>query len=278
MPFYLKPLIYSMNSETPYTVLRQTDLRRVSDDTVVPVLSGCEASSQLLVLVWPQLGDFDSLEYAWWLKRESALLHSKDLTIRAVGIGDRAAGQRFCRFTGFPEAWLLTDPDAALHRRLNLYQGLSLKVPGLTTAQNAWVNLMLMCAGIGSPGTLAEVFRGYRGDRSAPQLIPDEETINATPLPPFKGSFFKRAGGSGFQRPFELATLRLRNMAEVLGHWTTYVPNAAYLAQRGGSFLFDVQGRLLYQHIDPGILGFAQTMNRPLSFLEHQGDLVEGKL
>ncbi|MFN9955494.1 MAG: AhpC/TSA family protein, partial [bacterium] len=88
-----------------------------------------------------------------------------------------------------------------------------------------------------------------------------------TPLPAFKGSFFKLAGGSGFQRPFELATLRLKNMVEVLKNWSTYVPNSAYLTQRGGTFLFNNQGELLYEHRDPGILGFAANMSQPLSFL-----------
>jgi hypothetical protein len=129
------------------------------------------------------------------------------------------------------------------------------------------MNLMLMCAGIGSPGTLAEVFRGYRGDRQAPQLISDEEVVQAKPLPPLQGSFFKLAGGTGFQRPFELATLRLRNMVEALGHWNTYVPDAAYLTQRGGTFLFDAQGNLVYEYRDRGILGFAAKMSDPLSFL-----------
>ena len=124
-----------------------------------------------------------------------------------------------------------------------------------------------MCAGIGSPGTLAEVFRGYWGDRRAPQLIDDDEVVRAAPLPAIKGSFFKLAGGEGFQRPFELATLRLRNMAEVLGHWNTYAPDKAYLTQRGGTFLFDSQGKLLYEHRDRGILGFAADMSNPLSFL-----------
>jgi AhpC/TSA antioxidant enzyme len=160
------------------------------------------------------------------------------------------------------------DPQAALHRQLGLYPGLSVKLPGLQPAQNAWLNLLLMCAGIGSPGTLAEVFRGYRGDRRAPQLIAETETVKAAPLPPIKGSFFDRAGGSGFQRPFELATLRLRNMVEVLGHWSTYVPDSTYLTQRGGTYLFDHQGILIYEYKDPGILGFSQTMSRPLSFLE----------
>jgi hypothetical protein len=121
---------------------------------------------------------------------------------------------------------------------------------------------------MGSPGTLREVFRGYRGDRFAPQLIGDAEVIHAKPLPPFKGSLFKGAGGIGFQRPFELATLRLRNMTEVLSHWQTYVPNSAYLTQRGGTFLFNQQGELLYEHRDRGILGFAGNMSSPLSFLE----------
>ncbi len=127
---------------------------------------------------------------------------------------------------------------------------------------------MLMCAGIGSPGTLKEVFRGYLGDRSAPQLIAADEVVQAKPLPAIKGSFFDRAGGNGFQRPFELATVRLKNMTEVLGQWKTYVPDARYMTQRGGTFLFEPDGRLLYEHRDRGILGFAENMSRPLSFLD----------
>jgi AhpC/TSA antioxidant enzyme len=139
-------------------------------------------------------------------------------------------------------------------------------------AQNAWLNLMLMCVGLGSPGTLAEVFRGYRGDRNAPQLIAEDEVVQAAPLPAFEGSFFNLAGGKGFQRPFELATLRLRNMTEVLSHWKTYVPDAAYLTQRGGTFLFDSEGNLFYEHRDRGILGFAADMSDPLSFLAGWAD------
>ncbi len=257
-----------------YAIFKQAQKMRVSDGAIVPLLSDCEFSRRLLVLVWPQLGDFDTLEYAWWLQREALRIQSQGLVIRAVGIGDRASGQKFCNYTGFPADFLFVDPKAELHRKLDLYPGLSLKIPSLSTAQNAWINLMLMCAGIGSPGTLAEVFRGYRGDRQAPQLIDDEQVVRAAPLPPLKGSFFNLAGGKGFQRPFELATLRLRNMVEVLSHWKTYVPDAAYLTQRGGTFLFNDLGELLYSHRDPGILGFAADMSHPLSFLglELSGD------
>jgi hypothetical protein len=248
----------------------------VSDGAIAPILESCGSAPRQLVLLWSQLGDFDNLEYAWWLQRDAEQLQAAGIMVRAVGIGDRASGEQFCTYTGFPPDCLFVDPTAQLHQALNLYPGLSLKLPGLSPAQNAVFNLLLMCAGIGSPGTLAEVLRGYWGvypeggtasHRRAPQLIADEETVKAFPLPPIKGSVFQKAGGKGFQRPFELATLRLRNMAEVLSHWKTYVPDSAYLTQRGATFLFNPQGELLYEHRDRAILSFAADMSNPLSFL-----------
>jgi AhpC/TSA antioxidant enzyme len=255
-----------------YEVLRGCQRQRVSDGIVGPVLENY--GDRQLLLVWSQLGDFDSLEYAWWLQREWGRLQAAGVTVQAIGIGDRAAGQKFCDYTGFDPNALWVDPTAELHRQLGLYAGLALKIPGLLAHQNAWLNLMLMCAGIGSPGTLAEVWRGYKGDRSAPQLIGADEVLKASPLPALQGSFFDIAGGSGFQRPFELATLRLRNMVEVLKNWGSYVPDGTYLTQRGGTFLFDGQGDLLYEHRDRGILGFSENMSYPLSFLWNLGVLV----
>jgi len=57
-------------------------------------------------------------------------------------------------------------------------------------------------------------------------------------------------------------------MAEVLGHWRTYVPRDDFLTQRGGTFLLEADDTLLHDHRDRGILGFAENMNRPLQFLE----------
>jgi hypothetical protein len=251
-----------------YEILRQTQRQRVSDGETTAVLADCAGARRLLVLVWSQLGDFDSLEYAWWVQRGREDLARRGIALRAVGIGDRASGQRFCAYTGFPPAHLFVDETAALHRQLGLYAGLTLKPPGLRPGQAAWLNLMLMCAGLGSPGTLREVLRGYTGDRRAPQLIGDDEVVKAGPLPPLTGKAFDIVGGDGFQRPVELATLRLRNMTEVLSHWRTYVPNAAYLTQRGGTFLFDGDGQLLYEHRDRGVLGFAANPANPLAFLD----------
>ena len=219
------------------------------------------AGKRRLVLLLSQLGDFDSLEYAQALVPVLPQLESAGITVLAIGIGDEAGRQRFCAFTGFPLECLEVDAEPELHRALGLYEGLR-QIGG------PWPNLLLMCAGIGSPGTLAEVLRGYTGDRSAPERIGDEETIQAGPLPPLKGSFFARAGGTGFQRPFELATVRLRNMSEVLGHWRTYVPRDDFLTQRGGTFLLEADDTLLYSHRDRGILGFSATKARPHSFLD----------
>lgn len=256
-----------LRADHVHRLLSQRQRIRVSDGQECPILQGC-TGSRLLVMIWPQLGDFDSMESAWWLQRERELLQKQGIQLRAVGIGDRESGQAFCQFTGFDPKALLVDPTAALHQELGLYRGLAVKLPGLSPGWKGWLNLMLMCAGIGSPGTLREVLRGYTGDRRAPQLIGDEEEIRAKPLPPLRGSWFDWAGAKGSQRPFELATLRLRNMGEVLSRWSTYVPDAAHLPQRGGTYLFDEQGRLLYHHRDPGILGFAEDRHRPLSFLE----------
>lgn len=76
--------------------------------------------------------------------------------------------------------------------------------------------------------------RGCSGDRKAPQRIADDETIKAGALPSIKGSRFRWAEGVGFQRPVELATLRLRNMAEVLAHRRTDVPRDDVINQRVG--------------------------------------------
>jgi len=185
-----------------YEILSQTQRQRVSDGAIASIFDGCQSASRKLILVLPQLGDFDSLEYIWWIQRERDRIESEGIAMRAIGIGDRQSGEYFCKFTGFEPNWMFIDNTGELHRQLNLYAGLTTKFPLLTSGQSAWVNLMLMCAGIGSQGTLKEVLRGYTGDRHAPQLIADDEVIKAAPLPPLRGSFFKWAVGSGFQRPF----------------------------------------------------------------------------
>ncbi len=209
-------------------------------------LPGLGTGRRRLVLLLSQLGDFDSLEYIQALVPALPRLEAAAIVPVAFAIGGPAGAARLCAYTGLPPALLQVEEQPHLHRALGLYSGLQ-------TPLGPWPGLLLMCAGIGSPGTLAEVLRGYTGDRSAPQRLAG---------PPFDRL------GEGYQRPFELATVRLRNMQEVLGHWRTYVPSDRWLTQRGGTFLLDADDTVLYSHRDRGILGFSETMAEPLRFLE----------
>lgn len=105
-----------------------------------------------------------------------------------------------------------------------------------------------MCAGIGSSGTLKKVLQGYTGYHRAPQRIAEDEVIHGPPLPRIRGSVFAGACGTGFKRPFELATIRLRNMGQILSHWRTSVLRDDFLTQRGGAFLLDSDDPLLVAH------------------------------
>lgn len=223
-------------------------------------IPGMEPGQKRLVVVLSQLGDFDSLEYAQALVPALPRLAAVGIRLQAIGIGDARGAERFCRYTGLPRQHLLVEGDPSLHRSLGLY-------PGLGTPAGPWPALLLMCAGIGSPGTLAEVLRGYSGDRTAPPRLSADQVVELGNLPAIPGSLFDRLG-RGYQRPFELATVRLQNMVEVLSHWRTYVPRDDFIGQRGGTYLLAEDDSLLYCHRDRGILGFSATMARPLSFLD----------
>ena len=223
-------------------------------------LPGIEQDRLRLVVLLSQLGDFDSVEYAQALAAAQPRLDAAGLAVTAIGIGDAAGADRFCHYTGFRRQQLQVEANAELHRSLDLYGGLQ-------SGAGPWPDLLLMCAGIGSPGTLAEVMRGYSGDREAPERIAADQHVQLGSLPSLPGSLFARLG-SGYQRPFELATVRLQNMVEVLSHWRTYVPRDDFITQRGGTWLLDADGNVLYSYRDRGILGFSATMARPLSFLD----------
>ena len=81
--------------QNAYSILSQTQCLRISDGEIKPIFDGCSNSSQTLVLIWSQLGDFDNLEYAWWLQREKEKLQTKGINIRAVG--------SFVSIRGFPK-------------------------------------------------------------------------------------------------------------------------------------------------------------------------------
>mmetsp|Transcript_17291 Transcript_17291/g.55650 ORF Transcript_17291/g.55650 Transcript_17291/m.55650 type:complete len:338 (+) Transcript_17291:221-1234(+) len=254
-----------------------------------------------LVVLLPQLGEFDSAEMCEQLVAVRPDLQEASIDLCVVGIGDAAGAGRFSEFTGLPLDVLRVDPDAAIHEALGLHAGPEWSVPDavpdsvltallgtlpggvpaddaqLRPAFTAWLRYLAMCAGIGAPGTLPEILRGYLGDRSAPERFAPDAVVTAGPVVigpgvgPVKLGPISYANGwaeeEGYQRPVELATVRLRNMVEVLGRWSTYVANPTKLAQRGGTFLFDADGAALYEYRHRGVLTYSSTMSRPLTFL-----------
>eukprot|EP00879_Flechtneria_rotunda_P025975 GHRR01027642.1.p1 GENE.GHRR01027642.1~~GHRR01027642.1.p1 ORF type:complete len:151 (+),score=48.13 GHRR01027642.1:67-453(+) len=87
---------------------------------------------------------------------------------------------------------------------------------------------------------MMQVIRGYIGDQSARQVFQESSPFDIL--------------GKGYQRPFELATLRLLNMVGILPKWSQLSPpDANLLTQQGGALVFEGQ-QVLFKHMDSGIL------------------------
>ncbi|PSC69127.1 hypothetical protein C2E20_7298 [Micractinium conductrix] len=216
------------------------------------VYSAATGEKVQLSSLWPQgsrcvvaclthFADLSSIELAQKLLPALSQLQAAGVGFVAVGLGEPEKARRFSELLGFPLDCLYADPTGELYTAL----GFS---PGFLPEANvsAYAKLLPMLAGIGSPGTLQEVLRGYFGDRNS--------------KPVFSGaSNLFDVLGSGYQRPFELATLRLFNMQLVLTHWKELAPvDERLLTQQGGVLVFE-GSTTMYKHSDAGILRIADV-------------------
>ena len=176
------------------------------------------SGTKRLICVLGLLGDLDSFEYVQILKNNLEKLRTNNINLLIIGIGDELSSKQFCNYTGFPDEFIKLVNDSSLHKELGCCSGLELDI-------EPFLNLILMCIGIKSPGTLREVIRGYTGDKKSLEIFDHDEEILKSLLPNIKGSIFDKAGGTGFLRPFEMATLRLGNMIEVINNWDIYIFN-----------------------------------------------------
>ena len=64
--------------QDPFKILSQSQRLRVSDGAITSIFDGCPSASRRLILVLSQLGDFDSLEYIWWIQREIERIQSAE--------------------------------------------------------------------------------------------------------------------------------------------------------------------------------------------------------
>ena len=254
------------------------------DGSVASAVEGLGTKS--LVIVLPQLGDFDTAEYVEQLLACESEMQAADLDWRIISIGDAGSAKRFAQFTSLPLERIRVCEDDRLHSSLGLACGPNWDLPGWCPEtvfgldSRAWLNYMAMCAGLASPGTLQEIFRGYVGDKDAPERLAADAQVRAGPIT-ITGTRRVTIGEGlidyenlwkdeqGYQRPVELATVRLRNMVEVLSNWKEYVPDDRFLAWRGATFVFDGED-LDYEHVTPGVLTYSATPSRPLAFLEER--------
>ena len=213
-----------------------------------------------LIVLFGLLGDFDSFEYAINLKTFIDNNEAENLDIFALGIGNQNGKEKYCKFTGFSEKNLIVVSDNQIHNSLKISRGLD-------TGLGGWVNMLLMLSGINSLKTIKEVIRGYTGDRKAKQIYSEFDEIDVLKFLKFSGNSFRKVFGTGYLRPFELATFRLNNMNEIIKNWGDYILHAKYLPQRGASFILNNENQVIYNFFSSDVLGYSSNMRDPLGFL-----------
>ena len=214
-----------------------------------------------LIVLLGSFADFDSFEYSQQLSAQSNWLAKHSVHLILIGIGSEKSKESFCKFNKIDINNVIAVKNADLHEKLNLNAGLVTQMPAI-------INLLIMCTGINSRGTIKEVLRGYFGDKNARSLFTFDEDINLGPFSLLKGSMFDIFSKEQNLRPFELATRRLMNMIEILSNWNIYVPDSSFLTQRGATILFNEKGEVLYEFISESLLGYSSNMSSPLSFLD----------
>ena len=214
-----------------------------------------------LIVLLGSFADFDSFEYCQQLAAESNKLAKNSVDLILIGIGSEKSKEYFCRFNKIDIKNVIAVRNADLHEKLNLNNGLIYPLPSI-------INLLIMCAGINSKGTIKEVLRGYLGDKNSKSLFGSDDEIKIGPFSLFKGKMFEVFSKKEILRPFELATRRLMNMIEILSNWNIYVPDSSFLTQRGATILLNENDEVLYEFVSESLLGYSSKMNAPLSFID----------
>ena len=214
-----------------------------------------------LIVLMGSFADFDSFEYAQILSTQSKKLANHSVDLIFIGIGNEKSKEYFCRFNKIENKKVIAVSNSELHLKLNLNSGLLSPLPSI-------LNLLIMCAGINSKGTIKEVLRGYLGDKNGKCVFSSDEDIKIGPFLLFKAKMFDSFSKKEILRPFELATRRLMNMIEILSNWDIYVPDSSFLTQRGATFLLNENDEVLYKFISQSLLGYSCNMSSPLSFLD----------
>eukprot|EP01025_Chloroclados_australasicus_P021791 TRINITY_DN22776_c0_g1_i3.p1 TRINITY_DN22776_c0_g1~~TRINITY_DN22776_c0_g1_i3.p1 ORF type:complete len:287 (-),score=19.22 TRINITY_DN22776_c0_g1_i3:177-968(-) len=187
--------------------LKNCDVQGVEDHAWKKVSSiwSPEFDGLNLLVFLTHWADLGSWELAQRLIENRADLEAAGVRIVTVGLGTSKGGREFSKLTGYPLMDLYADPTSACYKALDFSPGFM-----GSSDLNGYIKVFPMLAGIGSPGTMQEVLRGYIGDSKANPIFGKDSDL---------GRAFAVVG-NGYQRPFELATLRLQNMIGSLSNCT----------------------------------------------------------
>jgi hypothetical protein len=141
-------------------MLKVFDVRGEEEKTIASLVKGKSGPS--LVLFFTHTGDLTSFELAQQVTHYLPQLQQNNINVVGIvpGATPRSA-QMFCEMTQFPPDLLHIDASAAAYESLFLSKGFLPDAP-----VSPYLKLLPMLAGIGSPGTIQEVLRGYFGDKS----------------------------------------------------------------------------------------------------------------
>ena len=92
------------------------------------------------------------------------MIYLANVNLIAIGPGSFQNAKEFCRITEFPieNLYLDTTTNADIYQLLQFNKGF---LPESNISP--YLKLLPMLIGIGSPGTIGEVIRGYLGDKSS---------------------------------------------------------------------------------------------------------------
>jgi len=198
------------------------------------------SSQKAAVVFLTHFGDFTSWELGQQISQKISIFDEKDIPVICVGLGSVNNAQKYSQLLSINKSLVFADEPGNCHNALGFSKGFA---PDANV--NAYLKLLPMLAGIGSPGTIQEVLRGYTGDRRAKSIFTSPSMFDVL--------------GEGYQRPFELATLRLGNMRAILQNWNELKPKKTeQLTWQGGAILFQGED-VLFKHVDTGILTYADV-------------------
>ncbi|KAJ8901130.1 hypothetical protein NDN08_004990 [Rhodosorus marinus] len=208
--------------------------RRVGD------LWDVRSDQKAAVVFLTHFGDFTSWELGQQISQKISIFDEKDIPVICIGLGSVDNAQKYSQLLSINKSLVFADEPGNCHTALGFSKGFA---PDADV--NAYVKLLPMLAGIGSPGTIQEVLRGYTGDRRAKPIFTSPNLFDVL--------------GTGFQRPFELATLRLGNMRSILQNWDELKPKETeQLTWQGGAIVFQGEN-VIFKHVDTGILTYADV-------------------